>query len=247
MKHKIPCLLLLAISCGLRASAATISVNFTDGGSVESSMFPTDVAGAGGGHTRVAHWNNVSGDNAFATDLFYADGSNSGARVEVEGALGSWSLDHAPADGDDRLWKGYADFGPGFGGTITVSGLSLTGSYDVYIYSDGRNAASWRSSTFSLGLTTITALDQAHSDWGGGETYRRVVPGMNDGEGNYIVFSGISGASFTLEIVAAEAADGSPLRAPVNGIQIVQIPEPSSLLLLGHLVAPLLIRRKVAR
>lgn len=63
----------------------------------------------------------------------------------------------------------------------------------------------------------------------------------NNSEGNYVVFTGITGTSFTLN---AGGTAGTALRAPINGFQIIQVPEPTSALLVALGSLALLRRRR---
>jgi len=240
------------------ASAATISVNFTSGDS-KSALLPDDVAGAPGADTELAGWNNVPGQNGTTTDLLYADGTPSSVSVAVSGAPGhgSWNLPHDPVDANDRFWKGYIDFSTG--GSVEVSGLSVTGVYDVYVYFDGSNETNiWRVATFTIGSTSLSGEDSENTNWGSGQNtgkvYQLPLPGSEganqtwpaaatNNEGNYVVFRGVSGDAFTLLASGTGTGDGN-LRAPLTGIQIVQVPEPSALVLGSLGVLGLLSRRK---
>lgn len=261
--HHTPLLPLLSISTLLAAvslaGATTISVNFTDNGSVDSTMLSSDVAGVAGADTRVANWNNAAvtgaGPGALGSLVDQA-GSATGASLTWVSDLGNWRLPHAVSTGDDRMWKGYLDTNAS--STLTVTGLSL-GMYDVYVYFDGDNGTSWRVANFAIGAVADGGEDSEGANWGAvgqeneNKVYQLPVAGgsgngiwpvtPNNDEGNYVKLSGITGSSFTLTITSGATASGT--RAPVNGFQIVQqIPEPSAgvLGLLG--VAALMRRRR---
>ena len=241
--------------------ARTLSINFVDDMAVDA-MLPTDVAGVNGAGTRVANWNNVLADvTGSASGLIYDDGSLSNADITFTSDLGRWRLPITDlTTGDDRMWKGYLD-SAGTGSTVTVSGLEPTGLYDVYVYFDGDNGGAWRVGNYTVGAITDGGEDSENTNWGTGQNasklYQLPVPGpggnqpfgsglTNNDEGNYLLFSGVSGSSFTLTAVGGANSDGTP-RAPINGFQIVQaIPEPSSagVLLLG--LVGLVVRRRRA-
>lgn len=252
---KITSLAVLAFAFSASSQAATISINFTENGSVDSTMLAGDVAGVAGPATRVSNWNNVPGGDNSASNLVYSDGTNSGASVQITGSIGAYHLDHAVTTGDDRMWKGYADFNEN-PGMLSFTNLNLTGTFDVYVYFDGNNGTDWRNASFTLGATTFTGEDSEGVSWGvgnnSGKVYQLPVAGgtgnaawpnsPNNSEGNYVVFSGVSGSSFDLEVVGGDHA-GTFTRASINGIQIVQVPEPSTLLS-GAIGLMLMIRRR---
>ena len=245
MKSASTCLALLASAVLLtpESKAETISINFVDNASVDA-MLAADIAGASGANTRVANWNNLQ---AAATgslgSLLYSSGSNSGASVSFTSGLGAWRLPGiTPGNGDDRMWVGYLDASE-TGASVTLSGLTFTGTYDVYVYFDGDNGGNWRVGNYTIGAITDGGEDSENTNWGAGQNsvklYQLPVPGAggnatfgsgptNNDEGNYIVLSGVSGSSFTLTAVAG--ASGGGLRAPINGIQVVgtAVPEPAS-------------------
>jgi hypothetical protein len=251
------CLLTLA-ALALNASATTVSVNFTDAGSADSTMLVGDIAGVAGVNTRVANWNNanVSGATGSLSGLVDNSGSASGMSISWTTDLGQWRLGHAVANGDDRMWKGYLDVQAS--ASVSVSGVPFVGTYDVYVYFDGDNGASWRVANFNIGGVADGGEDSEGSNWGtpGEENQNKVYnfpvaggPGNqiwpvspNNDEGNYVILSGISGSSFTLQ--AAGGASSDILRAPINGFQIVgTIPEPSAALF-GALAGSLLFFRR---
>ena len=187
----------------------------------------------------------------------YDDGSPSTATVDFSTDLANHRLGHTVADGDDRMWKGNLDVQNA--ATVSFNNLEFVGPYDVYVYFDGSNGAGWRVAEFTIGGTTLSGEDSENTNWGFGQNtgkvYQLPVAGSggnqpfptspNNNEGNYVVFSGITGDAFTLG--AAGGSNNGLFRAPINGIQIVGtvIPEPSAaaLCLLGGLVLVRRLRR----
>lgn len=154
------------------------------------------------------------------------------------------------------MMKGYiADWGTGDGldSKITVDGLTLASGnddYSVIVYFDGSNGGQWRKGEYTIGATTLDGEDSENVMFnsGGGNNanglFQLPVPGSggnsnwpntpNNDEGNYVIFSGLTDSSFTLDFLAG--ANGSTPRGPVNGIQILGVdlpvvPEPSTLVL----------------
>lgn len=242
------------------AIATTISINFTDNGSADSTMSTSDVAGLPGVGTQVSNWNNanVNGNTGSASGLVDNTGSATGASVSWASDLGQWRLGHSVSTGDDRMWKGYLDVQAS--ATVTVTGLPFVGTYDVYVYFDGDNGTAWRVANFAIGAVSDGGEDSEGANWGvaGEENQNKVynlpvaggpgnlvwpTSGGNNDEGNYVKLSGISGSSFTL--TATGGASANILRAPINGFQIVGVvPEPSTALFGLAGVAALLRRRR---
>lgn len=248
------------------ASAATISVNFTNNGEADSVMDAADVAGASAvAGARVSGWNNVLANGAIQAPVALTSdsaGSSIATMVGYSGALGSWTLSHAiegSDQGDDRMWKGYLDAD---NAVVNVTNVPYT-SYNLVVYFDGDNAGNWRVASYTIGGVTLSAEDSEGADWGigrnpngayqlpiGGGTgnadYGTLAPGEgNNGEGNYVVFTGLTGSSFDLVTDGTGGGDDNN-RAPINGFQIIAIPEPGTAVLLG-LGAVSLLRRSRRR
>lgn len=255
MKPHLPCALLGTLLAVSNAGAAIISFNFTDNGTPESTMLPDDVAGAPG--VAVANWNNLNVNGAGPTSrdsLIYDNGASVlGASVTWQTDLGQWRLPHAVEDGHDRMWKGYLDSQNS--ATITVTGLSFDTPYDVYIYFDGANASQWRIANFAIGDVSAFGEDSENTNWGAGQNeaklYQIPVPGTggnqpfptspNNSEGNYVILRGITGSDFVINVT--NGPNAGTARAPVNGFQIVPVPEPTAAAL-GLLGTAVLLRRR---
>jgi hypothetical protein len=134
-----------------------------------------------------------------------------------------WSIPIPDTQGDYRMMRGYLDTSDTSTTTVTLTDIPYE-SYDVYVYADGNNNNNNRTALYTIGSTTVENTDPAGASFSG--TY---IEGTN-----YVHFTGLSGASFTLNATPASGADGGLTpRAPVNGMQIVQVPEPGSAFLLA--------------
>jgi hypothetical protein len=198
-------------------------------------LAPTDVAGA----LAVPNWNNVGSDNATSAPLNTSAGAATTATVSVSGMNNAWSLATVPTTPDGTMMQGYLDSGNATTTTVTVANLpaAITAAgYNVYVYYDGDNGGTPRSGQYTIGGQSIFALDPANTNFSG--TFTQVPSssntdqGANTPAGNYMIFSGLTGNSFTLTTTPAFSTTGT-LRAPINAIQIAGVPEPSSLLLAG--------------
>jgi hypothetical protein len=186
---------------------AVIAINFA---ADEPAGARSDVAGAAGVQGTV-NWNNVDGAAGEAGGLT-ADVAGSGLATGVSVAWSSpntWSSagrgeENNTGEGNNgNLMTGYIDTNSTDPNSVTVSGLPADGSYDVIVYMKG--GVIGRGGDYAIGGQVIAHLDTAAFDG-------NFVAG---GEGDYIVFKGVSGESFTLT--------GTPtnVRAPINGLEVI--------------------------
>jgi hypothetical protein len=219
--------------------AQVISINFDGSGPGSPGtqpgpydLAPTEVAGA----LPRANWNNVLSQNGTTSNLILATGAATTASVQVSGSTNAWSLpDPVPFTTDGTLMRGYLDSGNTTTTTVTVSGLDASFSrYNVWVYFDGDNTTNNRVSSFTLGGLTVFGQDAASTNFNG--TFVQVPSSSSTNQqantpaGNFIVFTGITGSSFTISTTPAFGT-----RAPLNALQIEvnPVPEPGSLTMLG--------------
>ena len=131
--------------------------------------------------------------------------------------------------------------------SVTFTGLStwLSGqgatAYNVYVMSDTDNGTSCVSQ-FSVGATSYWLCNggypaSIHGPFVQGTATTQADALAAKNTANYVMFSGVTGDSFTLNI--------SGLNTPVNGIQIQAVPEPMTLSMVGILgTVAMLIRRR---
>ncbi len=172
-----------------------------------------------------SRWNNLTGSSGSGTTITNSSGATVSGVTVTYSSTNTWA-DPAVSDtaGNNRMMRGYLDINTnGASTTVTVNGLGNLGYYDLYVYTagDGNN----RVGKFTVGSQSYWMNDNATFSG----TYVRgtgeVDPGsyQNATAGNYMIFSDLTGSSVSLTATGAYAADGV-LRAPVNGIQIVQLP-----------------------
>lgn len=220
----------LALAAAPAAQAQnSIGVNFT-GTDSSGGTFPL-LDGTAAGFVTDTHWNDADG-NAGTFDpayLFDSTGHTTGAGFTFSAPDLSSSLSDASQGGSYLLTKGYADINPP---APPAPGASLPGitfsavpykTYDVYVYLDGATAGT---ATYTLGTAAQTVMNGTAFNG----TFQKATAST---PGDYLVFSGLTGANFTLSGVSTTSA-------PVDGVQVVDaapVPESSPAVSLGLLLA----------
>ncbi len=210
------------LAAAVHAQPLSIGVKFA--GELGGTLAPSDTAG----FVPMANWNmtsNFPGTQAITAN----DGVTPGGTVSWSNITDDWTP--APANGgtalsasvslttpDQNLMWGYFDGGTGTGtsiSTISVTGLpaNIAAGYGVIVYMSGDTSG--RVATYQIGNQTVTAQELAAS-YSNAYTLANATT-----EGNYLTFTGLSGSSFSL---LAGTNPATFNRAPVNGIEIVQIP-----------------------
>jgi hypothetical protein len=190
------------------ATARAVSINFVGDG-------PSLAAGESAGVVAKTNWNNAIQNTGSSLPLMDETGASNGATVSWN-SDNTWSVPISGTTGNVHMIQGYLDTGAGNPTTVNVSGLpaSSTG-YDVYVYTDGDNAGTAKTATYSIsgaGITTtnISATDAANANFNGTFT----------AGANYVKFNAVQATAFTITATPVSTTGGG-LRAPVNGIQVV--------------------------
>jgi endoglucanase len=192
-------------------------------------MAPTEVAGA----VPLANWNQAGVANSGTMDALVDENGAATSASVTWNAPNTYSIPISDNPGNDRMMAGYLDNSNTVPNTVEVAGLPPGfAHYDVYVYFDGDNGSATRVANYRItsvgafGLvhgcagqmeegSTITGTDAASEYFAG--TFAQASGGS---PGNYVVFRGCSGSSFSLAPIHANSSD-SQVRAPVNGIQIL--------------------------
>ncbi|HEY1600828.1 MAG TPA: PEP-CTERM sorting domain-containing protein [Pirellulales bacterium] len=202
----------------LHVKAASIGVNFSTDpiANFNYDLAPTDVTGV----VPQGNWNNAHQTDASLSNLIDDQGNSTGA------SLTAWN--HSPTTTTvptgtptgDLLHEGDAYFG---NGSIQVTNIPYA-TYDVYAYIAGGLNGSGQffanSNSIYDNNGTLGALSPLAS----------FIPPVGSDYGNYIYFAGLTGPSLTLSGIAIT---GTQSHVVFDGFQIVQTPEPSSVILLG--------------
>ena len=224
MRTSLPLALLVLVVCASPSQATGIGINHMGPGTGEwgSDGSPSPVPpGVFAGVVSQGHWNNISSANGSLSGLLDSDGSATGASVSWDSSLGTWDTGNLMLPGNEQLMHGYLD-ADASGATLGVTDIPYV-SYDVIVYHESQEGDG-RIGHYTIGGTTIWAKDRAgifgadHSDFllDGYVSQAEAEAGVG---GNAIVFTCLSGDSFTLTAVGV---GGTP-RAPIQAIQIVGV------------------------
>jgi hypothetical protein len=228
---------------GSVAKADVIGINFgTDQG---GSLGATDSAGV----WAQVNWNNTSGNSGSAGSLKNDAGTITAASVSWSSpntwhAFGNPGYANVPTAADGKLMYGYLDGSAGNSGfpSATFSGIPYS-LYDVYVYfgsdtdSLTRGQVTIGSTSYyfgTMGSTSFTGY-AITTDTGGDSISNPLA--------NYAKFSGLTGSSLYVETKTNFGPDSNPAGG-IFGIQIVAVPEPATVSLLGLGGLALLIRRR---
>ena len=265
MKKTLRLLSVLAV-LGLSSAASQAAVLMLDFGPttasganlVNSPYHASDLSFTG------SNWNKIQTTDV-GSGLSYADGTaatgvsldlgSAGASSSTislttapsnSGALGSLSNTGVYAGtsvGTDGIWNGSSASGQRYVG-FQLGGLSA-GTYDVYVASRNTSASVAYGQTVYLGASssagnfdaTTLSLSQSVSYTGASDD----ISAWAD-NGNYLKFTITLGASQYLNL--GVTGTGGELRGFLNSVQIVAVPEPGALTLLGLAGAVCVLRRR---
>ena len=265
MRSRIPSLIAgigAVVFCSARTHAQVVSIDWYGGGggggTTQAVMTADEVAGV----VPRANWNSLTPNVQATPQNLLTDTGSAGGNV-VWTSQNTWNTTHVQAPGDLRMMKGYIDTNDTSITTVTVAGLpsSITSvPYSVIVYFDGDNGTQQRVGRYAIGDQVLWARDPGGAFTGTylqGQTAVDPLPGATgtglDSQvaaadavpgGNFLVFSGLAGDTFTLS-AQASVSSGTTNRAAINGIQILPtalVPEPAALSLLVPLA--LLARRR---
>ncbi|MEZ7956382.1 MAG: PEP-CTERM sorting domain-containing protein [Rubritalea sp.] len=201
------------------------------------------VGPAGGGGTT---WNQYSGADSTGTVV---DSSNATTTVGLDTNFGLTAFDDPVID-LTMLRGSMTEFGKGVDNrTVALSGLENGGVYDIWMVSfrnqgDFNGQAEQYAGWWSTSNATTSSSDQFIDARGAVNNTSTFVDGYNyvlfenveaDGSGN-ILFTGTAGDNLDGSVDAH--------RFGLNGLQINQVPEPSTTALLGLGGLALILRRR---
>ncbi|MCU0689149.1 MAG: PEPxxWA-CTERM sorting domain-containing protein [Phycisphaerales bacterium] len=246
---KLPTILLSLISAAGLAHGQSIGINFTN--NVGGTLAPAASAGV----VAQSNWNNVGATTA--TDLIDSLGSTTTVDLAVSNAFNIWGTGAGTATPDEQLMTQAFQWGSAAGGggrvaTFTFSQIAYP-TYDVYVYSPLAISYPAIQQSVKVGSTTYWlggTAGAAAAPFAGPGDYRQSTATTRSAAvlqhpANYVVFSGLSGASFAMQVESA-------ILGRIAGVQIVSVspvPEPGTwaLMLAGLGVVAFVSRRKKAK
>ncbi len=241
----IPAIALLGSSL---CSAAVYNVNYLGGRAPASESSLQGVIGSTG-----ETWNQATGN---FTNLNDSAGGTS--TIGISGIQDN--NDNNDTISGLTIFSGNASsFGKGVNRTITITGLTLNGLYDIYIYALSHNTGSWAdlnnteraAGSFITTNTSGNGQTQALENGNTGTNATNFTLGSNyvlfqsivaDGAGNISIIADAKDNTLVFDPLNPSASNATRLH--VNGLQIAAVPETSSAALLGLGAFALLLRRR---
>ncbi|HLP77107.1 MAG TPA: PEP-CTERM sorting domain-containing protein [Candidatus Paceibacterota bacterium] len=183
------------------------------------------------------NWN-LTGDTG-SLSLSLNNSTASGTTLSLAGGFGAWGIGgvSAPdADGtyNKAIFDGYYN---SLGSTLTLGNIPFA-NYSIYVYFS--SDVDGRTGTVSDGTTTysFTTMAVGATAANNAAFTRTTDTGTGNPSADYAIFENLSGSSKTFTI--ANTSDGMGFA----GIQIVGVPEPSTMALAGLSVLGLAISRR---
>ena len=259
MSHSGRAAMALAVASGLAGATAvdaapiapSVAVNFASDQPGRTGA-TSEVTGPAGVLSTV-NWNNASGQtgtlsNVTADLAGVATPTTSG--VTFNSDVGNWSStgrgeENNTGTGENGdLMSGYLDTNNTSNVIISTTGLTtqgIPGPFNVHVYVQG--GVNGRGGTYNVTSTggyNVTDTHDTTAAFDGTFVEDTDVAGTTPGS-NYIVFRGVPG-DFTLTTTPVNG--GGTLRANVNAIEIVAVPEPTTVGLVALGALGLLARRR---
>ena len=215
-RASVPIMLLAItfVTCRIADSTAqTVSVNMSNSGIATSTLAPGDVAGI----VAVSNWNNVDISGTTVAPTALVDGTGAATTATFESTLTtSFNGDSGSGNAtpDHTMMQAYISWdqvdgsNPEDEGLLEIAGLGsdfTSPGYDVYLYADAD--ANNRTYSITVDGQTGTVVDSA--------TYSGAFTTGTGTDDNYLLFSGLTASSFTIQM------DSNAGRGAINGLQIV--------------------------
>jgi len=206
-KKALACVASVSLFTGA-AQAAVINVNIftTAGGSGPNVGVTMDGTPHAGTAAPAAYTGTAWNDMQYVgglTDVVDSDGNATTIDIAPAGSGAAWSFD-SPLNALDNYWYAIQ--------TIAINQLPENSLWDVYILTKDSNPNVGAS--FTIGSTTLTTVGSDNS-----------IATWNEGQ-NYVKFSSVDAGVGGTIVINRDSG-------PINGFQLVEVPEPASLALMG--------------
>jgi hypothetical protein len=212
--------LFVIVTIAIPVPAASIGVNFYSG---DASLPTTSTAGV----VPQQNWNNEASLNGGPAALVDSSGASLPTTVTWSAGTGGSTNDILFGGSNNVLLNNYLN---GFisAGTPAVASVTVDAipysQYDLYVYAEHVHASNALSS-YIVNLDFNTAQQLLVAGAGFYDTNGFVLA-TGTTSGDYLVFRGLTAASLTL-VSGIDVTD-----SPINGIQLVPVPEPATVALL---------------
>jgi len=239
MKKSLLSALLVAVSVGVQAQVVSVKYG--------SELIPS---GGLAGAVLAPNWNNAASMSYSVSGSGLLD--NSGAATTIAYTLatpatwGGWNIGSTPGqDGNSSYNKlmlnQYLNSATAYGNpeSLSLSSISYS-SYDLYVYVS--SDATGRTGNLALGSTTyyFSTVGLAAISGANAQLIQSTDTTGANPTANYVVFSGLTGGSQTLNL-------DIPFGGGISAFQIVAVPEPSTMALAGlGGLGLLMLRRRMA-
>lgn len=253
------CAIFYGILVHQTANAQNFGINFLGN-------TPADPVTGTAGVVPLTGWNNID-NTTYASGTIVADDSSTATLTLSGASTGGWRSSGTGDGGNGSLMDGYMDIGNTGAGTAVISGLANGQLYDIYLYTFGDatrpgnngdllpnyevNGTIYYVPTLGVGTSTYdataTTVGGPFSGFVQGTTYNanfNTATANASDFGNYIEIQGV--AAVGGELTISGGVDDTSFRSPLNGIEIVAVPEPAAMALTaaGLAILGLICRRK---
>ena len=238
------CTVLVGVLVHQTANAQNFGVNFLGN-------TPSDPITGAAGVVSLTGWNNIA-NQTYTSGTITADNFSTANLTLSGSAANGWRSSGTGNGGNGSLMDGYMDITAGGTGTAVISGLVSGQLFDIYLYTFGDqvrpsnggdklpnysvNGTTYYVPTLGVGTSTFNAtaatVGGSFSGFIRATTYNanfNTATANASDFGNYIKIQNVAATGGILTIAAG--SDTTTWRSPLNGIELVAVPEPTTLAL----------------
>ena len=236
--------IIIGLLAGTEAQAQKYGINFLGN-------TPADTITGAAGVVSISGWNNIA-NQTYSSGTITADNFSTANLTLSGSAANGWRSSGTGNGGNGSLMDGYMDITAGGTGTAVISGLVSGQLFDIYLYTFGDqvrpsnggdklpnysvNGTTYYVPTLGVGTSTFNAtaatVGGSFSGFIQATTYNanfNTATANASDFGNYIKIKNVAATGGILTI--AGGSDTTTWRSPLNGIELVAVPEPTTLAL----------------